>query len=226
MSWWQLTRLGFVQAAIGAVVVLLTTTINRVIVVELGLPASVPGLLVALHFGVQLALRPRLGHDSDRSGAPDAVDRRGNDPSARSPVSRWPRACRSCATTPRSASSSPPLPSIALGAGVSASGTPLLAHDERARASVPARGRGGDHMDPDDRRHHHHCGDLGCAARSVLVHAPAWRSPAGIGGAGVVVTLVATHGVERRAIALSNHATSALPAPTGGVSRRAAHGVG
>ena len=48
MSWWQLTRLGFVQAAIGAVVVMLTTTINRVIVVELGLPALIPGVLVAL----------------------------------------------------------------------------------------------------------------------------------------------------------------------------------
>ena len=68
MSWWQLSRLGLVQAAIGAVVVLLTTTINRVIVVELSLPATVPGLHVALHFGVQLILRPRLGHDSDRSG--------------------------------------------------------------------------------------------------------------------------------------------------------------
>ena len=63
MSWWQLSRLGLVQAAIGAVVVLLTTTINRVIVVELSLPATVPGLLVALHFGVQLILRPRLGHE-------------------------------------------------------------------------------------------------------------------------------------------------------------------
>ena len=68
MSWWQLTRLGFVQAAIGAVVVMLTTTINRVIVVELGLPALIPGVLVALHFAVQLYLRPRLGHDSDGHG--------------------------------------------------------------------------------------------------------------------------------------------------------------
>ena len=34
LSWLQLTRLGLVQAAIGAVVVLLTTTVNRVIVVE------------------------------------------------------------------------------------------------------------------------------------------------------------------------------------------------
>jgi hypothetical protein len=42
VSWWQLSRLGLVQAAIGAVVVLLTTTINRVIVVELSLPATVP----------------------------------------------------------------------------------------------------------------------------------------------------------------------------------------
>ena len=68
LSWLQLTRLGLVQAAIGAVVVLLTTTVNRVIVVELALPATIPGVLVALHFGVQLVLRPRLGHASDRSG--------------------------------------------------------------------------------------------------------------------------------------------------------------
>ncbi len=60
-----MARLGLVQAAIGAVVVLLTTTVNRVIVVELALPALIPGLLVAVHFAVQLYLRPRLGHASD-----------------------------------------------------------------------------------------------------------------------------------------------------------------
>ena len=48
-----IVRLGLVQAAIGAVVVLMTSTLNRVMVVELGLPAAVPGGLVALHFAVQ-----------------------------------------------------------------------------------------------------------------------------------------------------------------------------
>jgi BCD family chlorophyll transporter-like MFS transporter len=38
---------------------------NRVMVVELALPAIVPGLLVALHYAVQL-LRPRLGWGSDQ----------------------------------------------------------------------------------------------------------------------------------------------------------------
>jgi BCD family chlorophyll transporter-like MFS transporter len=61
-------RLGLVQAAIGAMVVIMTSTLNRVMVVELALPAVVPGALVALHFLVQLALRPRLGHGSDRTG--------------------------------------------------------------------------------------------------------------------------------------------------------------
>ncbi|MCU0616916.1 MAG: BCD family MFS transporter [Gemmatimonadaceae bacterium] len=69
MSWVQIVRLGLVQACIGAVVVLMTATMNRVMVVELGLPASVPGALVALHFAIQLYLRPRLGHGSDATGS-------------------------------------------------------------------------------------------------------------------------------------------------------------
>ena len=133
MSWWQLTRLGLVQAAIGAVVVLLTTTINRVIVVELALPATVPGILVALHFGVQLILRPRLGHSSDRSGR-------------RTP---WILGgLLVCAFGGVGVAASVPVmaehtvlgivlasvASIVLGAGVSAAGTPLLAlMSERAR---------------------------------------------------------------------------------------------
>ena len=60
-------RLGLVQAAIGSIVVIMTSTLNRVLVVELALPAVVPGALVALHFLVQLGLRPRLGFGSDRS---------------------------------------------------------------------------------------------------------------------------------------------------------------
>ena len=44
--------------------VLTTSTLNRVMVVELALPAIVPGHLVALHYVVQVA-RPRMGHGSD-----------------------------------------------------------------------------------------------------------------------------------------------------------------
>ncbi len=62
-----IARLGVVQAALGAVVVLATSTMNRVMVVELALPASLPGALVALHYGVQV-LRPRLGYGSDIGG--------------------------------------------------------------------------------------------------------------------------------------------------------------
>lgn len=64
LSWLSIVRLGFVQTALGAIVVLTTATLNRVMVVELQLPASLPGVLVALHYFVQL-LRPRLGHGSD-----------------------------------------------------------------------------------------------------------------------------------------------------------------
>lgn len=126
MSWWQLSRLGLVQAAIGAVVVLLTTTINRVIVVELALPATIPGVLVALHFGVQLVLRPRLGHDSDRSGRRTpwiigglAVCALGGVAVAAS----IPIMAKNTALGVGLAA----LASMVLGAGVSAAGTPLLA---------------------------------------------------------------------------------------------------
>ncbi|MES2715666.1 MAG: BCD family MFS transporter [Pseudomonadota bacterium] len=63
-GWVQILRLGMVQACLGAVVVTTTSTLNRVMVVELALPALLPGALVALHYLVQM-LRPRLGHGSD-----------------------------------------------------------------------------------------------------------------------------------------------------------------
>jgi BCD family chlorophyll transporter-like MFS transporter len=63
-GWSGIFRLGLVQASIGSIVVLTTSTLNRVMVVELALPAALPGLLVALHYFVQL-LRPRLGYGSD-----------------------------------------------------------------------------------------------------------------------------------------------------------------
>ena len=49
-GWFSIFRLGLVQAMLGAVVVLTTSTLNRVMVVELALPALLPGLLVALHY--------------------------------------------------------------------------------------------------------------------------------------------------------------------------------
>jgi BCD family chlorophyll transporter-like MFS transporter len=59
--------MGLVQAAIGANVVLATSTLNRIMVVELAMPAVLPGVLVALHYLVQM-LRPRFGHGSDVGG--------------------------------------------------------------------------------------------------------------------------------------------------------------
>jgi BCD family chlorophyll transporter-like MFS transporter len=66
LGWLGIMRLGLVQASLGAVVVLTTSTLNRVMVVELALPAVLPGLLVALHYAVQVS-RPRMGHGSDQS---------------------------------------------------------------------------------------------------------------------------------------------------------------
>lgn len=65
LPWTGIVRLGLVQAALGSLVVLSTSTLNRIMVVELALPAVLPGLLVALHYLVQLA-RPRMGHGNDQ----------------------------------------------------------------------------------------------------------------------------------------------------------------
>jgi BCD family chlorophyll transporter-like MFS transporter len=67
LGWLGILRLGLVQAALGSIVVLTTSTLNRVMVVELLLPAMLPGALVALHHLVQI-LRPRLGYGSDVGG--------------------------------------------------------------------------------------------------------------------------------------------------------------
>ena len=64
IGWLQILRLALVQTALGAMVVLTTSTMNRVMVVELALPAMLPGALVAIHYAVQM-LRPRFGHGSD-----------------------------------------------------------------------------------------------------------------------------------------------------------------
>ena len=67
LGWLGIARLGLVQTSIGAIVVLMTSTINRVMIVELGLAAMLPGALIGLHYVVQLA-RPRFGHGSDMGG--------------------------------------------------------------------------------------------------------------------------------------------------------------
>lgn len=67
LSWLQILRLGLVQAALGSVIVLTTSTLNRLMVVELGVAAALPGLLVALHYLVQMN-RPNWGFRSDTTG--------------------------------------------------------------------------------------------------------------------------------------------------------------
>jgi len=67
LGWLGIFRLGVVQTALGAIVVLTTATMNRVMVVELTMPAMLPGALVGLHYALQV-LRPRWGYDSDMGG--------------------------------------------------------------------------------------------------------------------------------------------------------------
>jgi len=64
LSWLAIVRLGLVQAGLGAIVVLTTSTLNRVMVVELAMPAILPGALVAIHYALQV-FRPAWGHGSD-----------------------------------------------------------------------------------------------------------------------------------------------------------------
>ena len=64
LGWVGIVRLGLVQSAIGAIVMLATSLLNRVMVVEYALPATLPAGLVAWHYFVQLS-RPRWGHGSD-----------------------------------------------------------------------------------------------------------------------------------------------------------------
>ena len=67
LSWVQIFRMGLVQMCLGAVVVLTTSTLNRLMVVELALPAVLPGLLVLVSvFGA-------AARDVAEGGAPDAV---------------------------------------------------------------------------------------------------------------------------------------------------------
>lgn len=64
LSWFGIIRMGLVQTGLGAIVVLTTSTLNRVMVVELAMPAILPGALVAIHYALQV-FRPAWGHGSD-----------------------------------------------------------------------------------------------------------------------------------------------------------------
>ena len=65
LGWIAILRIGCVQASIGAMVMLTTTVLNRIMVVEYGLAAAIPAALVGWHYAVQLC-RPIWGHGSDR----------------------------------------------------------------------------------------------------------------------------------------------------------------
>ena len=67
LTWWHIIRLGLIQTSLGGIVVLTTSTLNRIMVVELALAATLPGFLVTIHHIVQLA-RPRIGYGSDIGG--------------------------------------------------------------------------------------------------------------------------------------------------------------
>jgi BCD family chlorophyll transporter-like MFS transporter len=67
LGWIGIVRLGLIQAALGAIVILTTSTMNRVMVVEFALPAMLPGALVAMHHAIQMS-RPRFGYGSDVGG--------------------------------------------------------------------------------------------------------------------------------------------------------------
>ncbi|MCE6969379.1 BCD family MFS transporter [Cereibacter sphaeroides] len=67
LGWFGIFRLGLVQMSLGGMVVLTTSTLNRLMVVELALPAVLAGVLVALHYAVQIT-RPSWGYRSDTCG--------------------------------------------------------------------------------------------------------------------------------------------------------------
>lgn len=126
LRWPGIVRLGLVQAAIGSVVVLMTSLLNRVMVVELGLPAALPGALIALHFGVQFYFRPRMGHRSDgtRRRTPTIILGMGLLAASGTAAAMSVSVMQSNRAAGILAAS---LAFAVLGIGVSAAGTPLLA---------------------------------------------------------------------------------------------------
>jgi len=124
-GWAQIARLGLVQASLGAVIVLITSVLNRVMVVELGLAAAIPGALVAGHYLVQVT-RVHAGFGSDRSGRRTPWIVGGMAVVALSGFVAA-VATAQMATSVIGGTALAALACIALGAGVSVAGTPLLA---------------------------------------------------------------------------------------------------
>ena len=66
MNWFSILRLGLIQLCIGSSVVIPLSTLNRLMKVELTLPATIAGFLIALHYAVQLT-RVNWGYLSDKT---------------------------------------------------------------------------------------------------------------------------------------------------------------
>ncbi len=207
LGWLGIIRLGLVQTALGAIVILTTSTMNRVMVVELLLPAALPGALVALHYAVQL-LRPWLGYGSDKGGrrTPWII---GGMAALAVGATTAALATAWMATNPAAGIALAVFAFLLVGIGVGAAGTSLLVLlakrvDERRRAPaativwvmmiagfvVTATGAG-------------HVLDPFTTERLVAV-------TAGVSGAAFLLTLIAVQGVEgRRGSAVARAAAEA-----------------
>ena len=202
LGWLGIVRLGLVQTSLGAIVVLTTSTMNRVMVVEHMLPAMIPGALVALHYLIQLS-RPRLGHASDVMRRRTPMVRLGMLVLALGGILAA-LATALMATQPGYGTALAVLAFSLIGVGVGASGTSLLAllaalvpdHRRAAAGSmvwimmivgfVLTAGIAGQFMDPFS------------GTRLVVITAI-------VAAIAVTVTFTATHGLEPR---------HAAPAPT------------
>ncbi len=209
LNWPGIFRLGLVQTALGAIVVLTTSTLNRVMVVELGLAAMLPGALVALHYAIQIS-RPRLGYGSDLGGrrTPWIVGGMGV-----LAVGGILAACATAwmATSPLAGSLLAVLAFVLIGIGVGAAGTSLLVllakrvtPERRAPAATTVwlmmiagfavtAGLAGRFLDPFS------------LARLVAVTSV-------VCGAAFLLTLVAIRGVEGHGIAASGPADGSVAA--------------
>ena len=112
----------------------MTSTINRVMVVELALPALVPGLLVATHHAVQI-LRPAWGY-----GSTSAAGARPGSSAAwrRSALGGFGAACGTAlaATDAARGSCVAALGFLAVGLGAGSAGTSVLAHARLGRRAA------------------------------------------------------------------------------------------
>src|SRR5689334_8572125 len=68
INWFNVMRLGLFQLGLGLSLAPLTGTLNRVLIAELGIPASMVGFLLAIHFFVS-PVRAIMGFRSDKQRA-------------------------------------------------------------------------------------------------------------------------------------------------------------